>query len=254
MKHFLLIIILIVCQNAIANDYITVFKVGNQVCTPIVIKSSAGEYTLTTELRIPTSLSWFEAFDCQGRKIMETESTVSIKTGETTVRTYVLNTLFPTTNNQSEIEESVYDDGYSSDHNYSDVPKEDSSDYTQKAANWLSKTSERKGWNIYNNIVTIDAGYGYPYGGLGIRARYISPCVVGISAAFGYNTHIRNILITTRKSIGMLEFSFILTSSLLLHYMVVHNILRILKKPISELEHLLKAPIISISLSALLVV
>ncbi len=199
MKHFLLIIILIVCQNAIANDYITVFKVGNQVCTPIVIKSSAGEYTLTTELRIPTSLSWFEAFDCQGRKIMETESTVSIKTGETTVRTYVLNTLFPTTNNQSEIEESVYDDGYSSDHNYSDVPKEDSSDYTQKAANWLSKTSERKGWNIYNNIVTIDAGYGYPYGGLGIRARYISPCVVGISAAFGYNTQYKEYTNNNKK-------------------------------------------------------
>ena len=50
MRHFLFIIMFIVCQNAMGNDYVTVFKAGNKVCTPITIKSSAGEYTLTTEL------------------------------------------------------------------------------------------------------------------------------------------------------------------------------------------------------------
>lgn len=188
MRHFLFIIMLIVCQNAMGNDYVTVFKAGNKVCTPITIKSSAGEYTLTTELRIPKSLSWFEAFDCQGRKIMETGSTVSVGTGKTTVRTYVLNTLFPTTKKQSESEESVYDDNNSSYNGSSNISEGNSSDFTQKMANWLSETSSRKGWDIDYNVVTVDAGYGYPYGGLGIRARYISPCVVGVSAAVGYNT------------------------------------------------------------------
>ncbi|WP_308398426.1 MULTISPECIES: hypothetical protein [Prevotella] len=188
MRHLMFMIMLIVCQNAMGNDYITVFKAGGNVCTPITINSSAGNYTLTRELRIPKSLSWFEAFDCRGRKIMETESSVSVGTGQTTVRTYVLDTLFPTTSNQSESEEPAYDDNGSSHSGPPASSRGNNSDYIQNTADWLSETSRRRGWDIDCNTVTLDVGYGYPYGGLGVRARYISPCVIGISAAVGYNT------------------------------------------------------------------
>ena len=76
------------------NDYVTVFKAGDEVCTPITIKTPYGTYTLTSELRIPKALSWWEAFDCQNRKIMDTGGSVSTGTGQTTVRTYELTTLF----------------------------------------------------------------------------------------------------------------------------------------------------------------
>lgn len=70
------------------NDYVTVFKAGDEVCTPITIKTPYGTYTLTSELRIPKALSWWEAFDCQNRKIMDTGGSVSVGTGQTTIRTY----------------------------------------------------------------------------------------------------------------------------------------------------------------------
>ena len=149
-------IMLIVCQNAMGNDYITVFKAGGNVCTPITINSSAGNYTLTRELRIPKSLSWFEAFDCRGRKIMETESSVSVGTGQTTVRTYVLDTLFPTTSNQSESEEPAYDDNGSSHSGPPASSRGNNSDYIQNTADWLSETSRRRGWDIDCNTVTLE--------------------------------------------------------------------------------------------------
>ena len=105
MRHFLFMIMLVVCQTAMGNDYVTVFKAGGNVCTPITIKSSAGEFVLTSEVRISNSLSWFEAFDCQGRKLMNPSGSVSVGTGKTTVRTYVFTTLFPTTQKQDESEE-----------------------------------------------------------------------------------------------------------------------------------------------------
>ena len=97
-------IMLVVCQTAMGNDYVTVFKAGGNVCTPITIKSSAGEFVLTSEVRISKSLSWFEAFDCQGRKLMDPSGSVSVGTGKTTVRTYVFTTLFPTTQKQDDSE------------------------------------------------------------------------------------------------------------------------------------------------------
>ena len=110
------------------NDYVTVFKAGDEVCTPITIKTPYGTYTLTSELRIPKALSWWEAFDCQNRKIMDTGGSVSVGTGQTTVRTYELTTLFPTTSNQNESDEneSEYDDTDSSYDNSTDYITDDS--------------------------------------------------------------------------------------------------------------------------------
>lgn len=96
------------------NDYITIFKVGDEICTPVTLKTPYGTYTLTTELSIPKSLSWFEAFDCQGRKLMDTGASVSYGTGQTTIRTYNFTTLFPSLQNKSENEDNVSDDNANS--------------------------------------------------------------------------------------------------------------------------------------------
>ena len=39
-------------------------------------------------------MSWWEAFDCNGNKIMDTGGSVSMGTGKTTVRTYILKHYF----------------------------------------------------------------------------------------------------------------------------------------------------------------
>lgn len=190
MRHFLFMIMLVVCQTAMGNDYVTVFKAGGNVCTPITIKSSAGEFVLTSEVRITKSLIWFEAFDCQGRKLMNPSGSVSVGTGKTTVRTYVFTTLFPTTQRQDESEEYREDSNVESSYgggSMYDVGN-GSSDNTQKIAKFLADYSTYKGWDVDYNSITIDTGYGYPYGGLGVRARYISAWVIGLSLGFGYNT------------------------------------------------------------------
>lgn len=201
MRLFLFLLSLIGCQVAMGNDYVTVFKASSSVCTPITIKSSAGNYTLTSELRIPKSLSWYEAFDCQGRKLMNPGGSVSVGTGQTTIRTYVFTTLFPTTKNQDESEEYIENSNVESSYGGGSIYDvgNGSSDNTKKIANFLSDYSTYKGWDIDYNSITIDAGYGYPYGGLGVRARYISSCVIGLSLGFGYNTEYDELSYNNKK-------------------------------------------------------
>ena len=119
------------------NDYVTVFKAGNEVCTPITIKTPYGTYTLISELRIPKSLSWWEAFDCQNRKLMNSGSTVSVGTGQTTVRTYVLSTLFPSTSNENESDDNGSE--YDTDSSY-----DSSSDYDTDDSETQSMNNKHK--------------------------------------------------------------------------------------------------------------
>ena len=119
------------------NDYVTVFKAGDEVCTPITIKTPYGTYTLISELRIPKSLSWWEAFDCQNRKLMHGESTVSVGTGQTTVRTYVLSTLFPSTSNENESDDNGSE--YDTDSSY-----DSSSDYDTDDSETQSMNNKHK--------------------------------------------------------------------------------------------------------------
>lgn len=75
MKKWILLIWLF-CVQLLAvhaeNEYYTIFKVGSNICTPVTLKTPYGNYTIHTEITIPNSLSWFEAFDCEGKKIMDT--------------------------------------------------------------------------------------------------------------------------------------------------------------------------------------
>lgn len=110
MKHrlFITAILLMSFVALYATDYYTVFKVGTNVCTPITLKTPYGTYTLTSEVRIPNSLSWFEAFDCNGKKIINYASSVSYGTGQTTIRTYVFNSLISPNGQQETNEDSSY--------------------------------------------------------------------------------------------------------------------------------------------------
>lgn len=143
----------------------------------MTLKTPYGTYEVTKEISIPKSMSWWEAFDCNGNKIMDTGGSVSMGTGKTTVRTYILKTLFPTTQKQEELENSnsvteSYSDSQYSGGGYSSrvvVPPVGGDLYE------------------YTNMINIEGGYGFPYGGVGVRLKYTSFEILGVSVGYGYN-------------------------------------------------------------------
>ncbi len=183
MKKWILLICLL-CVRLLTvhaqNEYHTIFKVGGTICTPVTLKTPYKTYTVYTEITIPKSLSWFEAFDCQGRQIMNTGGKVSVETGKPTVRIYYLTTLFPNADDEtprSDNENNTPTTDYSSN-----------SEWTKQAAKALTDLTEKKGWNHEGHLINLEAGYGFVYGNTGIRLKYISPVVFGLTASFGYNT------------------------------------------------------------------
>ena len=182
MKNRILLICIFYIQiltiNA-ENEYYTIFKIGANICTPITLKTPYKTYTVYKEITIPNSLSWFEAFDCNGRKIMDTGGKVSVETGKPTIRTYYLTTLFPHTEN-----ETTYSNNTRNNHNHSSSDSE----WTKQTADALSRLTYIKNWDNEDHIINIEAGYGFAYGNAGIRLKYISPVVFGFTVSYGYNT------------------------------------------------------------------
>lgn len=77
-----------------AQDVINVFKIGGDVCPPVTLKTSKGTYTINSSITINGSLSWFEAYDCRNRHIVNPAASTSVRSGQPTVRTYILKTLY----------------------------------------------------------------------------------------------------------------------------------------------------------------
>ncbi len=167
------------------NEYYTIFKAGGNLCTPITLKTPYGTFQLVTELTIPHSLSWFEAYDCEGNQILSPTGSVSMGTGKPTIRTYVFTTLFPHvgSNSQSQTNESDYQTPTYSSSN---------SEWAANAGRALADLTDAKGWNNEYHLINLEAGYGFTYGNAGIRLRYTSPVVFGLSVAFGYNTKFKS--------------------------------------------------------------
>ena len=184
MKKWILLIWLF-CVQLLAvhaeNEYYTIFKVGSNICTPVTLKTPYGNYTIHTEITIPNSLSWFEAFDCEGKKIMDTGGKVSVGPGIPPVRIYYLTTLFPHADNETP---------RSDNESYTPSTRNSFSnpEWTEKTAEALVDLTEAKGWNHESHSIYLEAGYGFAYGNAGIRLKYISPVVFGLTASFGYNT------------------------------------------------------------------
>lgn len=88
-----------------AQDVICIFKVGGNICEPVTLKTSNGNYSVIGSITIKRNLSWFEAFDCNGNKIVNPFPAVSTGTNKPTVRTYKLETVYKSS-------KSSYDEAY----------------------------------------------------------------------------------------------------------------------------------------------
>lgn len=92
------VLLLFLSSILIAQNVVNVFKVGGDICEPVKLKTSNGTYTVRGSITINGNLSWFEAYDCQGRHIINPIGSTSVRTGQPTIRTYVLKTLYDTSN------------------------------------------------------------------------------------------------------------------------------------------------------------
>lgn len=101
-KRFLAIVLSVISSLAYAQDrqYINYFSAGGDVCLPVTVKHSRGEFTFfENNYRIDGPIDYVEAWDCEGRKILDTtpksNSGYSSDTSVPKVYTYVFTTLYP---------------------------------------------------------------------------------------------------------------------------------------------------------------
>ena len=102
MKNKLFLLLLLTVASAVhaqAQDIINYLSAGPNICTPVKVKTSKGTYYVYDEERIVYgNLTNIEAWDCQGRKIIDTDHDRWSSENGTTKRWYVFNTLYPNQN------------------------------------------------------------------------------------------------------------------------------------------------------------
>lgn len=84
-----------------AQEVVNIFQVGSDICEPVTLKTSKGDYTFRSSITIYGNISWFEAYDCQGNQIVNPSGSTSTASGQATVRTYVLKTLYESSSSSS---------------------------------------------------------------------------------------------------------------------------------------------------------
>lgn len=189
--NLLIVLFLLVSVGTLfAEDYYTIFKVGGNICTPVTLKTSRGTYTLYNVLKIKESFTWFEAFDCNGNKIMNPGSSHSYGTNEPTIRTYVFTTLYPTAK-QSDSQENDQTDNYRNSYTQRGQDSQNEKSVGALAGEALglvlSDLTADKRWSAETNQVNLSTGYGPTYGGIGLKMYYDSPAIIGIGGGIGLN-------------------------------------------------------------------
>ena len=87
---------------ACAQDVVTYFSVGPDICTPVKVKTNLGTfYVYDEEKAVGGYVSSIEAWDCQGRKILDLEpDRRQIGTTKPNKYWYIFNTLYPETSSK----------------------------------------------------------------------------------------------------------------------------------------------------------
>jgi len=101
--NFVLKLILIVCVScfvnmAAAQSEINHFSVGSNICTPVKVITSRGDsfYIYGGEKTVVGRISWVEAWDCEGRKILDlTPDKKWFRSKKPSEYWYVFTTLYP---------------------------------------------------------------------------------------------------------------------------------------------------------------
>lgn len=117
MKQKTLLLFMSVIYSVAVNaqnqtQYITYFSAGGDVCLPVKVKHSRGEFTFyENNYRIDEAINYVEAWDCQGRKILDTTPKERGSwTSNPCISKYVFTKLYP---NQTSQGNNYQTDSYS---------------------------------------------------------------------------------------------------------------------------------------------
>ena len=94
--------------NAQETQYINYFSAGGDVCLPVRVHHSRGEFIFSSNhYRVDGPIDYVEAWDCKGRKILDTTPDrgggYSTDKSEPIVFEYIFTTLYPDdTSNQAD--------------------------------------------------------------------------------------------------------------------------------------------------------
>lgn len=117
MKKILLLLFVTLSLNSVVKgqDVITYFSAGPNICTPVKVKTNLGTfYVYDDEKAVNGYVSSIEAWDCQGRKILDLEpDRRHVGTTKPDKYWYVFNTLYPESS-QNESNYNNEDTSYSS--------------------------------------------------------------------------------------------------------------------------------------------
>lgn len=112
MKKIFIIIFFTLTSNLIfSQDIINVFYLGEDVCGPVLLTCSQGEYSVDNGTQISGNLYNLEAWDCNGNKILDTSPDETyIDSENSTVRKYVFEYLYSSSVNNDNDDYYAYDD------------------------------------------------------------------------------------------------------------------------------------------------
>lgn len=175
-----------------------VFYTESYSYLPITLKINEKYYRLETTgapvvgskncvtVNITGTMVW-SAIDCDGDEMSKYQRTVSVKDKRKVVFIKLIgSTKFhknpPVSTSKKSTDSSVSNR----------TTKEQNldpgwSEMGRNAGDALFLLSKNKGWFDDSHRINIDAGYGFPYGGTGLRLKYSSPAVFGLSLGYGYN-------------------------------------------------------------------
>lgn len=154
-----LLMMLAVASADAQQQVINYFYASGDVCLPVTVKHSRGSFSFSSNgYQISGPIDYVEAWDCQGRKILDTtpdEWSSSSDKSKPIVRKYIFKTLYPQSSTQN-------DGYYEGESNYS------SSYQSDNLGNWdRMMNNVKKGTSIYDPAypnLTLQAGVSNVYG------------------------------------------------------------------------------------------
>ena len=148
--------------NAQETKYINYFSASGDVCLPVTVKHSRGQFTFSrNHHRVDGPIDYVEAWDCRGRKILDTTPDrgggYSTDKSKPIVFEYIFKTLYP---DDSSSQDNYSNNDYNYNNNYQDY---DNNGYESVPDNdryrYSSSTNDPYGFNKLTDAVKKGSHY-----------------------------------------------------------------------------------------------
>lgn len=170
------------------REVINYLSAGPNICTPVTVKCNKGTFQVYyDETIVYGNLMYIEAWDCQGRKIIDTEADSYTQNSEGPYkRWFKFSTLYPETTSSSD---NYNRHSSSSSNPVTNVLSRHTDDIARTGADALTYVFENhvKEWSEWKKRLDVIVSYDSGIGGTALGLQYRTPIVFGVIARAGYN-------------------------------------------------------------------